>query len=318
VVGSFRLMPNGIPELQQECFFITPIGAEGSPERARADAVLRAIVEPVAQSVNLVPIRADRIEEGGHITLQVIEHVCRAKLAIADLTGRNLNVYYEVGMRHTARAPMILIADASEQKNIPFDLLQQRTIFFTDDMAGTAACVETARQQAERAMVGHLDSPVDAAINLRSLQQGSPVEQVVAELVDRVEGLAEAVSKPRRVVRPATIPKSAMVAFSKHLAELLAISEERNDQELMKYAIDLLSLLIAYSPERPPQGVPGEKMNVWVREQIEGTGVWEEFKDARRGRATSLTPRVEPPEASDEESPEDSDEESPAGPATPA
>jgi hypothetical protein len=88
----------------EECFFITPIGDENSEDRARADAVLAAIVKPMAGDIPLVPVRADQIAEGGHITSQVIEHVCQAKLAIADLTGGNLNVYYEVGMRHTVLA----------------------------------------------------------------------------------------------------------------------------------------------------------------------------------------------------------------------
>lgn len=246
-------MQTGIPEFDHECFFITPIGDEGSPERARADAVLRAIVEPVASSVGLTAIRADRIEEGGHITLQVIEHICRAKLAIADLTGRNLNVYYEVGMRHTARAPLILIADTSEQKRIPFDLLQQRTIFFADDMAGTAACLETSRQQAERAVAGHLDSPVDAAVNLRSLQEGSPVEQVVAELVDRVESLAEAVNRPRRgVIRRPGIPPRVMSDLSTQTAKIIGLALNREDEELRRQATTLLGILIENSPSRLP------------------------------------------------------------------
>ncbi len=193
---------------ERECFFITPIGKEGSPQRQRADAVLKSILEPAAQSVGFEVVRADEIAEGGQINLQVIEHCLGAASAVADLTGANPNVYYEVGMRHTARLPLALIADDNE--TLPADLLQQRTIFFSDDMKGTAACREALVRTLERGKQGNIDSPVDAAVNLTQLEQGDRGERAIAELVSKVDALGATVSAMGRRARPSTIPRSAV------------------------------------------------------------------------------------------------------------
>jgi hypothetical protein len=66
-------------DFEHECFFISPIGKEGSDERKRSDGVLEAVVKPAAGEFGLTALRADHITEGGHVTLQVLEHCSNAK-----------------------------------------------------------------------------------------------------------------------------------------------------------------------------------------------------------------------------------------------
>src|SRR5687767_2653966 len=98
-----------------ECFFIAPIGSEGSDERRRSDGVLQFIVAPAVGELGLTALRADRIAKPGQITLQVIDHLLKAKAAVADLTYQNANVYYELAVRHTANLPVVLIAEEGEK-----------------------------------------------------------------------------------------------------------------------------------------------------------------------------------------------------------
>src|SRR6266542_6713285 len=104
-------MPESMPTLETECFFIAPIGEDGSDIRHRSDGVLKFIVARAAQELGLTTIRADQIAAPGQITLQVINHVLQAKAAVADLTGRNANVFYELAVRHSARLPVALIVE---------------------------------------------------------------------------------------------------------------------------------------------------------------------------------------------------------------
>lgn len=48
------------------------------------------------------------------------------ELAVADLTGGNPNVYYELAIRHGAKKPVIQIKEVSE--SLPFDIIGTRTI----------------------------------------------------------------------------------------------------------------------------------------------------------------------------------------------
>ena len=180
------------PSLDSECFFIAPIGKDGSPERKRSDAILKFIVARAAAELGLTAVRADQISEPGQITLQVIDHVLRARAAVADLTGSNANVYYELAIRHTAKLPVALIAE--KDCVLPFDIAQMRTIFVDHtDLASADSCRESIVVQLREALSDKavIDSPVATSIDARARQSGDKVERNTAELVTAVEELSK-------------------------------------------------------------------------------------------------------------------------------
>lgn len=108
------------------CFYITPIGEEGSEQRKHADLFMGALVEPALAEFNLRLVRADKIGEAGMITGQIIEHIIHSKLVIVDLSFHNPNVFYELALRHAVRKPIVQISRAVDK--LPFDIGQVRTI----------------------------------------------------------------------------------------------------------------------------------------------------------------------------------------------
>ena len=108
------------------CFYITPIGEPGSEQRKHSDFMMEYIVQPAVKDFGLRVIRADQMSKPGMIGKQVIEHILRARLVIADLSFHNPNVFYELCLRHTTRLPTVQLK--REVDTIPFDLNQYRTI----------------------------------------------------------------------------------------------------------------------------------------------------------------------------------------------
>jgi hypothetical protein len=108
------------------CFYITPIGEANSERRQHSDLFLSHIVEPAMEEFGLRVVRADHIAKAGMITTQIIEHVIKSRMAIADLSYHNANVFYELSLRHALGLPTVQIIRASDP--IPFDLNQVRTI----------------------------------------------------------------------------------------------------------------------------------------------------------------------------------------------
>jgi hypothetical protein len=176
-----------LPPFEQECFFIAPIGDEGSPERNRSDGVLEFIVERAAAELGLTAVRSDQISEPGQITVQVIDHILHARGAVADLTTLNPNVFYELAIRHTARLPIALIAD--QDCKLPFDVGQMRTIFFAHtDLRSADHCRQEIVAHLQQALdKGVSDSPVATAIDLSSLQRGTSVERGIGEVLTAVD-----------------------------------------------------------------------------------------------------------------------------------
>ncbi|GHH55282.1 hypothetical protein FHS35_003862 [Streptomyces umbrinus] len=179
-----------LPDMDAECFFIAPIGDEGSDVRNRSDGVLEFIVQKAAQELNLTAVRGDQIAEPGQINLQVLDHILRAKAAVADLTDLNPNVFYELAVRHTAKLPVVLIADKSCE--VPFDIAQMRIITFDHkDLKSADNCRAQIVTHLRQVLTsGNTESPISTTLDVLSLQVGSPVERSVAEIVTSVEEVA--------------------------------------------------------------------------------------------------------------------------------
>lgn len=108
------------------CFYITPIGDEGSDQRKHSDLFLNYVVEPAIEELKLKIVRADQIGKPGMIGAQTVEHILRSRLVIADLSFHNPNVFYELCLRHVIGLPLVQII--REKDKIPFDVQQYRTI----------------------------------------------------------------------------------------------------------------------------------------------------------------------------------------------
>src|SRR3982750_4784 len=93
------------------CFVVGPIGKRGSKERIHADALFNKIIKPAFASLkkNLYVVRADHISTPGMIDSQIVTHLIEARLVIADLSTRNPNAFYELGIRHMVNKPVIHI-----------------------------------------------------------------------------------------------------------------------------------------------------------------------------------------------------------------
>jgi hypothetical protein len=108
------------------CFYISPIGAEESRQRKHADFSMEFVIEPALKEFGLTLVRADQIGKPGMISKQVLEHILKSKLVIADLSFHNPNVFYELCLRHVSRLPTVQLTRVID--HIPFDIDQFRTI----------------------------------------------------------------------------------------------------------------------------------------------------------------------------------------------
>jgi uncharacterized protein YutE (UPF0331/DUF86 family) len=103
------------------CFVIMPFMPE-------FDAVYRSLIKPVAEQFGLTVLRADEIYAPGSITEQIRAAIQQARLCIADVSDRNPNVLYEVGIAHTLGKPTVLIT--RQINDVPFDLRSIRLIVY--------------------------------------------------------------------------------------------------------------------------------------------------------------------------------------------
>jgi hypothetical protein len=116
------------------CFVVTPIGEVNSQVRRHIEGVIDSVIEPVVKEKVYIVKVAHRVLTQGLITEDVINSICDYELVIANLTGLNPNVMFEVALRYCTDKPIIHICELGT--NLPFDIKDQRTIFYTNDMYG--------------------------------------------------------------------------------------------------------------------------------------------------------------------------------------
>lgn len=101
------------------------------------DAAFRPVYEALQTAigeVNMICQRADDIWENDHVVQDVALLLCKAAVVVCDLSGRNANVFYEMGIAHTLGREVILIAQSST--DIPFDVAAIRHIRYLPNGEG--------------------------------------------------------------------------------------------------------------------------------------------------------------------------------------
>ena len=87
------------------------------------------IYEPAIRKAGLRPVRANsEIFGTGKVIEQVWAGIHSAKVLVAELTGRNPNVFYELGLAHALQKPVVLIS--ANNDDVPFDLKHIRVIYY--------------------------------------------------------------------------------------------------------------------------------------------------------------------------------------------
>lgn len=118
----------------KECFVITPIGSPESEIFKKTEGLINSALRPVLKDHGFIPLPAHHIDSTGSINKQIIEKIVNSELVIANLTGVNPNVMYELAIRHSFGKRVITVAESNTK--LPFDIIDQRTIFYQDSMHG--------------------------------------------------------------------------------------------------------------------------------------------------------------------------------------
>lgn len=134
------------------CFTIMPFGGW-------LDDYYATIYRPAIEATGLEAHRADDLFRPSTIVTDIWSYTKKAKLLLADLTGKNPNVFYELGLAHALAKPAILIAESMDE--IPFDLRALRIIVYDKNAPDWGKLL---RQKVEASIKEVLNAPVTAVL----------------------------------------------------------------------------------------------------------------------------------------------------------
>jgi len=200
------------------CFFVSPIGKEGTEQYTKSKEVLDFIVKPAIEKADLDyhVIRADDITKSGSFVKDIIEQLNSAYIVIADLTGQNPNVFYELGVRHALSSRTIIIAQSID--DIPSDLRSYRTIIYETSAKGAKQFADKI-EELLKAINNDPEASDNPVLDFIPELKNSTIQSLEEENRQLKNDLEKSLKQPQ--VKP---PKIESPAFNERIKRVFALN----------------------------------------------------------------------------------------------
>jgi hypothetical protein len=200
------------------CFVIAPMGHLDSETRERSELVFEDVIKPAARKCHYSAEHTKDANQPGFITTSIIRHLASADVVIADVTGGNPNVFYELALRHATGKPVIQLVATNEE--LAFDIRGLRTIQF--DLSKLKARQRAIRDIAKQIrLMEQSESPSETPVSLAGADVWTPFRpggasaQEEKQIDDLIEHLAFLLSSK---TTPAVM-KPLIQDLKKHIEE---------------------------------------------------------------------------------------------------
>ena len=113
------------------CFVIMPISDQPQYPAGHFNKIYEQIIVPAVKEAGVEPVRADSNQICDSIMQKILKNLVECDMAICDLSSRNPNVMYELGIRQAYGKKVVLIQDDATDKI--FDVAGINTVFYKRD-----------------------------------------------------------------------------------------------------------------------------------------------------------------------------------------
>jgi len=117
---------------KKDCFIIMPIADTEGYAPGHFNHVYDNIIRPSCSMAGYESIRADEVKETNLIHVDILKKLVNAPMAICDLSSRNPNVLFELGIRQAFDKPVVLIQERGTPKI--FDISGLRYVEYSKEM----------------------------------------------------------------------------------------------------------------------------------------------------------------------------------------
>lgn len=190
------------------CFIDMPFGKKTDPKsgvEVDFDQIYSEGIKPAVAAAGLECIRGDRERAGGIIHTAMFARLLLSEFVVADLTLGNPNVFYELGVRHTAR-PYTTIPIFATISDLPFDVSLVRAIPYELENGRLSG---QAKQQLAKAIQARIETVLQGPLSKDSplfqlfdefpgIQMSHEVTDVFRDHVDYSEAFKDELESARR------------------------------------------------------------------------------------------------------------------------
>lgn len=192
----------------EQCFVIMPISDQGDYPKGHFTKVYEQIFKPAIMEAGYDPYRVDEDKISNPIINKIFQAVQECPMALCDLSNRNPNVLYELGLRQTYDKPVVLVQDDKTQRI--FDVSGINTVQYSSERLYenviearkkiTEAILST-KEGKENSIVKIVKAEV-ASMNVKEFSQEDRMEVMMNSLMSDIKEL-------KNIARGSSVERSA-------------------------------------------------------------------------------------------------------------
>ena len=216
--------------MEKKCFVIMPISDMDGYASRHFGRVYEHIIKPACEIAGFKPIRADDIMSTNYIALDIIKNIIECDMAVCDLSSRNPNVLYELGIRQAFNLPVTLLKDVKTKR--VFDIQGFRDIEYDESLR--IDTVETTTQDLSEVIKNTYESKqseINSLVSLLGIEPAKLTEKkkISADteiilnslsIIDKRLAILETINQP--VTRPTPQPS---VSIPENVGDPLQLSD---------------------------------------------------------------------------------------------
>lgn len=181
------------------------------------------LYKPAIEDAGLRPTRADDLFRPGVIVSDLWRMIQEAKVLLAELTTKNANVFYELGLAHAIGKPIVLISETLD--DVPFDLQQLRVLMYEKD---DPTWGDKLKANITTAIKETLEAPIDAVPNIfrKRVESQAPEQDVLVSRMEVLENRMRVIGMQQTRERRYKEPRSrAEMKAKDELRRVSSVSE---------------------------------------------------------------------------------------------
>ena len=190
---------NELQEEQERCFVIMPISDQGDYPKGHFTKVYNQIFKPAIIAAGYEPFRVDEDKINNPIINKIFDAVQNCPMALCDLSNRNPNVLYELGLRQAYDKPVVLVQD--EKTPRIFDVSGINTVQYSSERLFEN--VMEAREKITDALISTRDGKVNSIVKIVQAESAS-MKTVEVSQEDRMEVMLSGIMSEIKEIRNAT------------------------------------------------------------------------------------------------------------------
>lgn len=219
-------------ELQEErekCFVIMPISDQGDYSKGHFQKVFEQIFKPAIWDAGYEAYRVDQDKISSPIINKIFEAIQDCPMALCDLSNRNPNVLYELGLRQAYDKPVVLVQD--EKTPRIFDVSGINTVQYSSNRLYEN--VIEARKKITEALIFTRDGETNSIVKIVQAESANMNTETVSQQ-DRIEVMLKGITNDINEIRNSADRTSYVKNYETNVYPEKLFYENNDSYNMMK------------------------------------------------------------------------------------